>query len=328
MADPDAGLVALRALSVEFAAFRDERGRVSETDTRAKVIDRILKDVLQWPEEALSREDHVHSGFIDYTLRAHNRQYVAVEAKREGIAFTLPSMPAPHRHLRLDGALTTDRAINAAVDQVRHYCDDAGIRYAIATNGYCWIVFRAIREDVPWRQGLACVFPSHEYIEEHFTSFWNLLSYEAISSGSLDAAFGAPNRQPRALDRVSAHLFNADLPLQRNRLHAQLHPLITRIFENIADQGQIEILRSCYVHSQSLRIVAEDLNVIITDAIPQFLLDQGAKPAKHGKTDSGAFGIALAAAMPTRNGQLFLLLGGIGAGKTDVHKALPADRRR
>ena len=243
MAHPDAGINALRELSAEFAAFRVARGRVSETDTRAKVIDRILKEVLQWPEDALSREDHVHSGFVDYTLRAQNRQYVAVEAKREGIAFALPTTLAPHRHLKLDGALITDSAIKDAVDQARRYCDDQGIRYAIATNGYCWIVFRAIREDLPWRKGLARVFPSHEYIEENFTSFWNLLSYDAISLGALDAEFGAPNRQPRRLHRVTERLFNADLPLQRNRLHAQLHSLITRIFENIADQDQIEILR-------------------------------------------------------------------------------------
>lgn len=316
MPNPDAGLEALRKLSAEFAAFRENRGRVSEADTRVKVIDRILKDVLHWPEDAISREDHVHSGFIDYTLRAQNRQYVAVEAKREGIAFTLPTTLAPHRHLKLDGALTTDAATKDAVSQIRRYCDDQGIRYAVATNGYCWIVFRAIREDVPWRKGLAGVFPSHEYIEEHFTSFWNLLSYDAIASGSLDAEFGAPNRHPRRLDRVSKRLFNADLPLQRNRLHAQLHPLITRIFENIADQDQIEILRSCYVHSKSLRIVADGLNLIITDTIPRFLLDQGTKPATPGRTHAGEFGIALADAMPTRRGQLFLLLGGIGAGKT------------
>ena len=316
MSHPDAGIDALRELSAEFAAFRVERGGVSEADTRVKVIDRILKDVLQWPEDALSREDRVHSGFVDYILSAQNRQYVAVEAKREGIAFILPTTLGSHRHLKLDGALTTDTAIKDAVHQVRRYCDDQGIRYAIVTNGYSWIVFRAIREDLPWRSGHARVFESHDSIEEHFSSFWNLLSYESISLGSLDAEFGAPNTQPRGLYRVTERLFNADLPLQRNPLHAQLHPLITRIFENIADQDQVEILRACYVHSQSLRIVAEDLNLIITDAIPKFLRDQGATPVMQSETDAGFFGIALAQAMPTRHGQLFLLLGGIGAGKT------------
>ncbi len=50
------------------------------------------------------------------------------------------------------------------------------------------------------------------------------------------------------------------------------------------------------------------------------MLDQGAKPAKQTDTDAGQFGIVLAEAMPTRHGQLFLLLGGIGSGKTTFIK--------
>lgn len=99
-----------------------------------------------------------------------------------------------------------------------------GIRPAIVTNGYAWTVFRAIREDMPWRDGLARVFPSIEYIEEHFTEFWNLLSYESIGRGSLDEEFGSLLRTPRRLDRVIDRLFNANLPLQRNRLHAAALP--------------------------------------------------------------------------------------------------------
>jgi hypothetical protein len=320
MMDADSGLQSLSEISSRIGAFKAERGRVSEADTRVKVIDRILTDVLQWPEDCLSREDHVESGFIDYTLRVQGKPYVAVEAKREGKAFALPVDTEKHRALRIDGALTTDEEVKNAVNQVRSYCDDGGIRYAIATNGYCWIIFRAIREDKPWRKGLARVFSSIDEIVANFTEFWNLLSYPAITKGSLDSEFGAPNRDPRQLLRVLERLFNADLPLQRNRLHAQLHPLLSTIFENIADQDAIEILQSCYVHSKSLRIVADDLNVIITDAIPQFLLDQGARPAKQTDTDAGQFGIVLADAMPTRHGQLFLLLGGIGSGKTTFIK--------
>jgi hypothetical protein len=245
MIDADSGLQALKEISAQVTAFKAERGKVSEADTRVKIIDRVLTDVLQWPEDHLSREDHVHSGFIDYTLRIEGRPFVAVEAKREDKAFVLPVDSIKHRALRIDGALSTDDEIRSAVNQVRSYCDDVGIRYAIATNGYSWIVFRAIREDKPWRQGLARVFPSIEYIVDNFTEFWNLLSYPAITKGALDAEFGAPNSAPRQLLRVLERLFNTDLPLQRNRLHAQLHLLPSTIFENIADQDAIEILQSC-----------------------------------------------------------------------------------
>lgn len=314
MTEPDSGLENLRYSIKEFAEFVAARGHVSESDTRVKLIDRILTTVCGWPEEMMTREDHVESGFIDYALEVQTRRYVAVEAKRQDVAFTLPETAS--KTLKLSGSILTDRAVREAVNQVRQYCDDAGIRYGIATNGYSWIVFRAIREDMPWRDGTARVFPSLEDVERHFTEFWNLLSYGAIQAGSLDEEFGPSRRIPRKLERVVDRLYNADLPLQRNRLHAQLHPLIQTIFEDIAAQDSVEILKSCYVHAQSLYIVARDLNTVITDTIPEFLLKQGAESLAQGPEDAGRFGIALSQNVIRRNGQLYLVLGGIGSGKS------------
>ena len=134
MADPDAALEALRAIAQEFASFIEGKGSVSEADTRVKLIDRVLVQVLEWPEAAITRESHVDRGYIDYSLQLQTRRHIAVEAKREGVAFTFPT--TDHRSLKLSGALLTDKGIAEAVNQVRGYCDDAGIRYAIATNGY------------------------------------------------------------------------------------------------------------------------------------------------------------------------------------------------
>lgn len=229
MADLDEKLDALRQITAEFADFCALRGAVTEADTRAKVIDRLLREVCGWPESALSREDHVDRGYIDYVLTLQGRRFLSVEAKREGIPFSLPSTDT-QRSYKLNGVLTTDAAINGAITQVRGYCDDAGIRYAIATNGYTWIVFRAIREDMPWREGRARVFPSLEYIAENFTEFWNLLGFSSLVAGSLDEEFGSPRRRTRNFHRVVDRLFNADVPLQRNRLHAQLDPVVPYLF--------------------------------------------------------------------------------------------------
>lgn len=324
MADnPDAALSTLKSTIVEFADFVRAKGAVTEADTRVKLIDRILTQVLLWPESSISREDHVDSGYIDYRLVIRDRPYIAVEAKREGIPFASPVTNS--KSLKLSGALLTDKNISEAIMQVRGYCDDAGIRYAIATNGYAWIVFRAIRQDTPWREGYARIFPSLEYIESRFVEFWNLLSYEAMEKGSLEEEFGASARIPRQLHRVIDRLFNSELPLQRNRLHSQLHPLIQTIFLDIADQDPLEILESCYVHTASLRIVAKDLNTVITDTIPKFLRDQGTEPIQQGANDAGRFGNALEDALIGHNGQLYLLLGGIGSGKTTFIKRYERD---
>jgi len=261
----------------------------------------------------------VRVGFLDYELMVHNRPYVVVEAKREGQSFTFP-YEEKHRSLKLSGTLLSHTDIREVIEQVRSYCDDAGIRYAVATNGSAWIVFRAIREDMPWRDGTARIFPTLDYIVDHFTDFWNLLSYPAVAAGHLDSEFGALHRATRRLQRVIDRLFNADLPLERNRLHAQLYPLIRLIFEDIADQEQVEVLQRCYVHSRSLRIVADDINAVITDTIPRFLRNQGAEPLSQDDDSAGAFGSAVEKGISGPRGQLLLLLGGIGSGKTTFLK--------
>jgi hypothetical protein len=323
MGTPDTAFEELKQINEAFAVFRAGRGSVSEADTRAKVIDKILTDVCFWPEGAIAREERADSGLIDYSLSVQTRRFVVVEAKKEGVSFSFPD--SIHKNLKLSGPVLTDTNVAAAITQVRRYCDDLGIRYAVATNGYAWLVFRAIREDLPWREGYVRVFPSLEYIEEHFTEFWNLLSYEAVVSGSLDTEFGSRLVTPRRLGRVLDSLYNADVPLHRNRLHSQLYPLIQAVFENIADQEPPEILKSCYVHTGSLRIVVQDLNTVITDAIPQFLLAQGAEPVHQSANTAGDFGAAVEQVLAVEElhnelGQLYLLLGGIGSGKTTFIK--------
>jgi hypothetical protein len=315
---PDAALEALRGLISEFRAFCCDHGNVTEADTRAKVIDAVLRDVLGWPESGIEREASSQDGFMDYVLSLAGKRLVVVEAKREGVAFEMPI--GTLRRLKLNGVLAKSKSVLDASNQVRQYCDNQGIRFAIATNGYAWIVFRAIREDMPWREGSARVFYSLEEIESQFTAFWNLLSRDAVEHGSLDAEFSSPYRLTRQLHRIVDRLHKSNVPLQRNRLHAQLDPLISTFFSDIADQDQVQILRKCYVHSESLKIVAKDLDLVIKDVMPRFLRKEGTVPLRQSADGAGEFGIAVARGVEESRGELFLLLGGIGSGKTTFLK--------
>ena len=309
----------LKEITEQFKDFVSQHGRVSEADTRVKFIDRILKEVCCWPELAISREVHHTVGYSDYQLTIRDLPLLAVEAKREGIAFTLPT--GTHaRTAQLNGAMMTEAEVKNAIHQVRKYCDDGGIKFAVATNGYAWIIFRAIRDDMPWNRGRARIYPSIESIHEHFVEFWNLLSYDAISEGSLDTEFGRIPAPPRELLRVIDRLFNADLPLRRNRLNSQLQPLLKYIFEDIAGQGDLDLLNSCYVHTESLRVVARDLNTVITDALPKELEQAGTHELKQTESHAGEFGESLQVAVNRKRGELYLLLGGIGSGKTTFLK--------
>src|ERR1035437_1525480 len=65
MADPDAALNILRQIIQDFAAFVAGGGTISEADTRANLIDKLLTQVCEWPERAITREETVASGRID-----------------------------------------------------------------------------------------------------------------------------------------------------------------------------------------------------------------------------------------------------------------------
>lgn len=169
MSGVDAGREKLRGIIDEFKRFCEDRGTVSESDTRAKVITKVLTEVLFWPESEIDREYVTESGRLDYRLRVNGKNQVVVEAKRQDIAFSVPVDGSRKTYaLAVGGALCTDGSTKEAIYQVREYCDDQSIRFAVATNGHAWIVFRAVRDDnVGWKKGHARVFASLEDIYQN-----------------------------------------------------------------------------------------------------------------------------------------------------------------
>lgn len=317
---PDDGFQTLESIYSEFKDFCAKRGQTSEADTRVKIIDRILKEVLGWTEGVIERENPVHKGYIDYVLAPKGgRGLVVVEAKREGVSFDVAIQRNVIRY-KLNGSIKTNKDLYAAIEQAQYYCVDKGIRFAVVTNGYAWIVFRALREDIPWREGVAIVFSSAGIIKDRFTEFWNLLSPGAVSTGALETALASSQPVTRKLFRVLDRLYNPDQLLLRNRLHVQLSPIVNRIFGDIADNDEVEILQRCYVHSRTLRVIDENLQMVITDAAPRFAALEGAEETTPGPFDAGPFGEAIKRSTADSEGSVFLLLGGIGAGKSTFLK--------
>lgn len=71
-----------------FEQYRNED--ISESDTRSKVLDYILKDILGWQEFDISREGFVREGYFDYELRTSTFNFL-IEAKRNFDEFNLPA---------------------------------------------------------------------------------------------------------------------------------------------------------------------------------------------------------------------------------------------
>ncbi len=180
----DDALNAFRTVYRDVGEFAHQRGRISEADTRANILERIIHEVLGWPRDAVRREVHCKVGYLDYEL-SKGIPVIVIEAKAEGEAFVIPYRKRTGaQRLEIAGVLTKETAIREALEQTHRYCSERGIRFGLATNGYSFILFRAVTEGIGWREGSAVVFSGPKIVEADFTTFWNLLSYEAVRDGN------------------------------------------------------------------------------------------------------------------------------------------------
>lgn len=307
-----------REICESFPAVAVHRGRMTEADTRANLLDRIIHETLGWPRklDVVSREPFANPGFIDYRF-SHGRPVVLMEAKAAGETFVFPYRKIRRRTVKIESTLLTDPTLAEAIVQVQKYCSDTGCRFAVATNGYSYVIFRAILEGTPWKSGNAIVFYDPKDITINFTEFWNLLSYEAVMDGKLDAAFRTTSYLSRGYYRPLDDRVDSDATYGRNPLNVYLRPYVERFFGDIALQDTTEILTKCYVYSKPIQIIDQDLRITIEDQIPSFA--KTAKPTQHSAKDPGGnVGRAISGAAIDRppHGSVVLVMGGIGSGKS------------
>ena len=130
----------------------------NETETRLKLIERVIFDVLGWTHDDVSVEERVSEDgsttFADYVIRTAGTSLV-IEAKKVGKTFCdLENQ----RRRKLSKAFVTGD-VGDAIIQARDYCRKLSIPFAVVTNGSEWIVYPATRVDqVPFAQSSAIIF--------------------------------------------------------------------------------------------------------------------------------------------------------------------------
>lgn len=107
-------LESLTKIYREFGEFCQGRGRVSEADTRATIIDRLLHTVLGWSIPSVSREAHAAPGYVDYQLTT-TRPVIVIEAKAVGESFVVPhSKSTLATRLKINGVLRSNAQLQEA----------------------------------------------------------------------------------------------------------------------------------------------------------------------------------------------------------------------
>lgn len=251
----------------------------TEEDTRLKVINRILIEVLLWPLDAINTELDAAGGFIDYALSVSGRVRLVIEAKRDSRDLGCAGRNAGGAY-KLSGGVFTTEAIKEGLGQGIRYCAEHGCELAAVTNGREWVVFRANRlaEGTRTREGMAFVFPDFDAIGQKFKLFYALLSYESAGTFAYRPYFHEAEGQPIRMSvfhrsvrsRGSARLVPA------NKLYADIERVMGQYFQRLVGEGNEEMLEACFVESRESERAERQLVRITEDVVDQIReLDTG-----------------------------------------------------
>ncbi|WP_146139306.1 P-loop NTPase fold protein [Simplicispira suum] len=284
----------------------------NEAETRFKVIDGMLEDVLGWQRDDLSLEppcsEFGHTEFADYHVKTATTSLI-VEAKKAGATFTLPNNL---KSGKLGGFLSSG-AIGEAIRQARQYCQTKSAPFAVVTNGDAWIVFPAVRTDgIEFNDTQARIFRSLKDIECRFVEFWELLSRQRVIEGNLEKELLQADRDV-PIRRALTLLRDPDARLGRNTLYQHLSPAVDKV---LTDQGLLndaDALNFCYVRNAERTGFDSRLRMYLTDPKPQ--LGIPATRIRTSKKSHDYFDQKINQSS-VHQSKFFLILGSVGAGKS------------
>ena len=289
--------------------------KLSEADTRSKLIDPVFVNVLNWSEVEIRRESRSTSGYSDYVFGL-DAAYLLVEAKRTKPRFRLDVQGKP-RKLKLDGVhLLRQKKLRPALEQAQRYASELGAQVAILTNGSQYIFFRPYLPGRSWTTGSAIAFHDTKDIAENFAYFFNLLSRDAVISGALLDELERFEGITEALYVPSQYVRNPDGELVRNPYWTKLSQILTPLLTDQAEDpvAQEIIIRNCYVTTGLSDQADESLDRLLHDSPTRALRDAGVKHTESGRGER--FTYQFERDIESRRPGTYVITGGVGSGKT------------
>jgi GTPase SAR1 family protein len=259
---------AFQALVGEIDIYKDSIK--TESDTRLKVIDKVLDEVLLWPLRETLTEPETTSGFIDYSCTVDGRSRLIVEAKRDDRSLGCENRQAK-RGYKIRGGVFNCLAAKEGISQAIRYCGEKNAELACVTNGHEWIVFRGNRlgDGRDTRDGMAFTFPDLAAIDQNFAFFYNLLSYEAATSLSYRPYFQEAEGQP-----IRLTVFNKALRpqgsakfIRNTELASDLGSLMSKFFDRLTGDVDEDLLEACFVETKESQHADRQLARISEDLI-------------------------------------------------------------
>lgn len=298
---------------------------LNEAETRHRVIDTILSDVLDWPKSAMRLEYSNSEGYADYILmKPSGHPAMVVEAKREGLYFELPGSLKGSRTTSYTSVRTllTDRNLAGAIEQVRRYCLDIGCSFGAVTNGHEWIVFRVFESGVDWRSLRAYVISSIDSINGNFSAVYNALSYRCVCfDGSLNSLLSRCPLENRETYKPSHEIPAYARAIQPNRYVPHLRPIAEQYF-GVIDPSRSDFMNACYVTDSEYDSAFSSARSMLADALTPYLEEYGVRQTAND-AGGGSFGNRLERSLVERRlKDVVVLFGGKGIGKSTFLRRL------
>ena len=298
-----------KALAGEIAAYKTPLK--TEADTRLKVINRVLTEILEWHLDDIVTEETAGRGFVDYRVSIRGHARLILEAKRDGADFGL-SARAAGRAYRLSGPVFGAEPIKLGIQQAITYSAFKSAELGCITNGNEWVVFRANRlgdgQDV--LSGMAFVFPALDGIDATFGLFYDLLSKTAVESFAYRAHFqeAEGRRIRRSTFRRALRPSGTQRLLRQGRFSADLDRIMTSFFRRISGDDDQDLLLDCFVVTRESHAADERLARIAEDLVGRI---------RDVDTDEAAALVEVVDRVrSTHRNEFVLLVGTKGAGKS------------
>ena len=289
---------------------------LNEADTRAKIIDCLLKDVLGWDEKGIRREQRTTDGeYLDYLLKSQTNTFV-VEAKRAGSYFEIPA--GMSLRARRDGILIRSASLHRALTQVVEYCKSKQVPVGVVSNG---LQFAVTMVYAPSASGGydTVIFDGFERIADKFILFWNLLSPTGDCERELRKLLSAKDLirpAPQYTGRLLDELLQPDESMERNPAVVSLAPVTARFFAELVSKGKEDLLQRAYVESERQAQYGTQIDAMLADHLP--LLGPTVREVKARKRRAPEVDAAFEEGPEAvqAEGRVIPLVGGVGAGKT------------
>lgn len=242
----------------------------SEQDTRLKVINRILTEVLGWPLTSILTEEQSGDGFLDYKLSVDDAARLIVEAKKDGRSLGIANRSGGQT-FKLSGVAFQEPSAREGIAQAVSYCGRKNAELACVTNGREWIVFRGSRlgDGKDTMDGQAFVFPSLDALLEKFALFYDLLAYPAVATFSYQSHFAQAEGKPprKELFRKALRPPSTQNLMQRDKLSKDIDRVMTSFFRRLTNDTDEEMIRVCFAVTNESRQADENLARISEDLV-------------------------------------------------------------